>query len=238
MVDLLLGVMNGEVLKITSHHKKAITGALHQGEAYEVTMEDRLNWMPAQNGEAFVWFAGFMQRPLVDRLAELGDEELLLARDEARQLFEFGLTFGEIMAWLFGPDGLGYGFMKKVLEAVFGKPERQVFLVLMIHAFLSDVEYGDNFDALHQIYEQWDGVSEGHRCLMTLVDEVPGLNAVVTPAAMSAAVKSSIRREHLVQRLREFRQQHASEIDAVKERHPELNWGVTFEIEAGSEGLT
>jgi len=235
MVDLMLATVTGELPELTSRQKRVITDALHQGEAYAVTMNDEIGWMPAQDGEAITWFAHFMQRPLSKRLAELSDDDLVLARDEARQLLEFGVTFGEYMAWLFKPNGLGYGFMKKVLEAIFGKPDRQVFLVLLIHAFLNDAEYEGNVDSLHKVYEQWDDISEGQRCLTTLVNEVPGLDSIITPGAMNAAVKSSIRREQLDQRLREFHRTRADEIEAVKGRHPELNWNVASKIEAGRE---
>ena len=238
VVDILLATMTGEVPELTSNEKEVLTDALHQGEAFEVTMNDRLNWMPMQDGEAVTWFARFMQRSLAERLSEISDDDLLVARDEARQLLTFGLTFGEFMTWLFRPDGLGYGFMKKVLESVFGKPDRQVFLVVMIHAFLSDDEYGDNIESFHKIYEQWGNISEGHRCLMTLADEVPGLEIILSPGAMNAAVRSSLRRGQLVQKLREFHQKHVDEIKAVKARHPELNWDVPYEIESSINETT
>jgi DNA-binding transcriptional MerR regulator len=226
MVDLVLGTLTGNLPKFTAKHEQVVIDALHQRQAHEVTMNDHIGWAHEEHGDTFAWFADFLQRPLTERLADLSCEDLILARNETRSLLEFAVTFGEFMTWLFRPDGLGYGFMRKVLLKVIDKPDLQVFFVILVHALLVDEHYGGNIDVLHGMYEESGKLTMGHQCVMTLGNEVPGLAQIITPAAMGAAIKSASSSELLSRKIERFRADHADEIDEVIRRHPELNWGV------------
>jgi hypothetical protein len=189
-----------------------------------------------ENSSAVTWMATFLSRPLAERLQEASDEDLLEARRLTRQFFEFVVTFGEVMNWIFKREhGLGFGFVAKLLERLLDDPSRQAVMLLVFDAARRDPALRKNLVQLAPVFDQW--TREGYRSwqgIRVLATEVPAMSELLSLSRLRESFRSPKGQERLNEELVAFRALHTGEIDAVVERHPDL-FPSTDELGEGQE---
>jgi hypothetical protein len=189
-----------------------------------------------ENGSAVTWMATFLSRTLAERLQEASDEDLLEARRLTRQFFEFVLTFGEVMNWIFKREhGLGFGFVGNLLERLLDDPSRQAVMLLVFDAARRDPVFSNGLVQLVPVFDQW--TREGYRSwqgIRVLASEVPAMSELLSPNRLRESFRNPKGQERLNEELVAVRALHAQEIDAVVERHSQL-FPPTKELGGGQE---
>jgi hypothetical protein len=222
-VDLLLGAVLGDETPLSDNDAEIFDRALRFDQARRVPLHGSTDWMPMSAGSAFPWMARFASEPLRDKLDRLSDEELIAARDEARDFITWAISFGEIMQWLFGRWGLGFGFLARALQRVVADAKSQAFMLLVFQAAKHDPELGEGLETLRPTFDEWNTTGYPNwKRLMFLADQLPSIRPMLTPERFRAAFKSPRGNEANEADIRAFRKVHAAEIDAVIAAHPEV----------------
>ena len=229
-VDFTFDALQGHPPDLSKEDRNMIDRAFHIRGAYEVRAQDQPIRSVQDHAETFAWFAKFMSRPLYERLSEITDDELLEARDSVKRLVTFLGSFGDVMKWLFRPDGLGYGFVARIVNFFAEAPSRQVFLTVLVHAFSTDPDFGVNVAELDDLTDQWKSEHlPNWEKLRLLADGVPELSQVINPRSMRRAFTSQAGLERHIERVREVREENAVAIDALIMAHPEVFPSATIE---------
>jgi len=236
-VDLLLQALVGKEPQIRPGDADIVDRAFRFDEGRRVPLHGSTEWLPPQDGAAFKWMAKFVSRPLREVLDEASDSDLIAARDDARALANFIVSFGEIMEWAFGRAGLGFGFLGRVMDRFLQDPKRQAFIVLQLYALRMDPDLGTNVRDFRVTADDWnDSGYPAWRRLRLIADELPAAQAVVGEARIREAFKSPRGWENLVGEVEVFRTEHSAEIDAIISAHPEVFPAVSHEDLSQPEG--
>lgn len=223
-LELALRSMLGDATPPSAEECVLFEHALHFDEARLFPLKGARNWWEPEDGSAVTWMATFLSRPLVERLQEASDEDLLEARRLATQFFEFVLTFGEVMNWIFKREhGLGFGFVGKLVGRLLDEPGRQALMLLVFDAARRDRVLGKGLVELAPMFDHW--TTEGYQAwqgVRLLASEVPAMSELLSPNRLRESFRSVKGQERLNQELVALRALHADEIDAVVARHPEV----------------
>jgi len=231
LVDSLLRAMLGDASPPSDDEINALDRALRFDEGRVLPLRGSAGWNPAPDGAALTWMANFMSQPLAKTLASASDHDLVIARDRAIALISFTTTFGETMSSLFPRSGLGWGFIGKAMDRLTSNVKNQAFIVLVLHAFRGDSEFGDPFAEIQNTIDEWnaDGYANWNR-IRFLTEQLPELRTVLSESRIREAFKSPRGFDSLAGEVVDFRMDHAADIDALVIAHPEI-----FGIQIASE---
>ncbi len=223
-LEIALRSMLGDATLPSVEERVLFEHALRFDEARLFPLQGaRDSWEP-EDGSALTWMAAFLSRPLVERLQEASDEDLLEARRLTKQFFEYAVTFGEVMNWIFKREhGLGFGFVGKLVGRLLDDPGRQAVMLLVFDAARRDPVLSKNLVQLAPVFDQW--ATEGYRSwqgIRVLATEVPAMSDLLSPNRLRESFRNPKGQERLNEELVAFRALHADEINAVVARHPEL----------------
>jgi len=222
-VNLILRAMVGDTVQPSPSECEIFERALCFDGARQTPLHGSREWWEQEDGSAVVWMGRFMSRPLVERLKEASDDDLLEARNVARKFFQYVVTFGEVMCWIFGRRGLGFGFIGKFVERFLGDPDRQAMIVLVFDSARRDPVLSKGLLELGPTMESWNTEGyKGWQQLRLLAAEVPAVAELLSPTRLRESFKNSKGQDRLSQEVAAFRTLHADEIDAVVKQHPEL----------------
>jgi hypothetical protein len=162
---------------------------------------------------------------LSEELANLEDEQLLEARDEARSWMEVLDRFSRVLERAFGRGAFGLSGMVEAIREMGAQEQALWTLMWAVSRFRGPASLREGLEAHGKpTPEMWAGLRDWETFSQTveeLREEVPALASALAMRQIVGALLDSRKMEAHTARLRELSEEHGDELRAFSRAHPD-----------------